>query len=537
MKRWKIGMYIRLSVADRNQGKEESDSITNQRELIQRYIESHEDLSSCDRRVFYDDGITGTHFDRPGFEEMISEVKSRKIDCVIVKDFSRFGRDYIELGDYMEQIFPFLGVRFISINDGYDSIEYNGTTGGLDVVMKNIIYAYYSKDLSLKVITAKRSRMKRGEYGGGLPPYGYLRNPDDHHRLIIDPEAAEVVREIFDLTLRGKRKGEIARIMNAKGCDTPSLYYRRKHPETKKFQKVPSRNGWTLRTVRGILDNKVYYGAVVGHKVFRKEIGKANIACVPEEEQIIVENQHEGIVTKEEFEQAQTFRGKNEKYHRVRYDYPLQKKVRCGTCGRNCRVRILKPATNPTRQYACNYANNQVGEGRCSKDKVSEDVLKEAIWQSIRKLIRLANEAGEKEMDSLEPEDRKNSEIKIHMQELEKQKQRLEVRRLELAESYWMGDMSKEAFQKKKTSLNIKIEAVEQEIAVLEKDLMRMDPELTKKKLSMTQMIREFAGEEQLTDKMIDTFVDHIRIYDAKHIEIEWKIESAILKWLEEGNQ
>ena len=123
------------------------------------------------------------------------------------------------------------------------------------------------------------------------------------------------------------------------------------------------------------------------------------------------------------------------------------------------------------------------------------------------------------------------------MQELEKQKQRLEVRRLELAESYWTGNMSKEAFQKEKTNLNIKIEAVEQEIAVLEKDLMRMDPELTKKKLSMTQMIREFAGEEQLTDKMIDTFVDHIRIYDAKHIEIEWKIESAILKWLEEGNQ
>ena len=159
-----IGKYIRLSQADRDvmkkEKKTESESIAHQRDLIGRYIGSHEDLKGCEVREFYDDGYSGTNFRRPSFERLMEQIRKGEVDCVIVKDFSRFGRDYIELGDYLERIFPFLGVRFISVNDGYDSNDYKGTTGGLDVVLKNIVYDFYSKDLSVKVRTAKRAKMK-----------------------------------------------------------------------------------------------------------------------------------------------------------------------------------------------------------------------------------------------------------------------------------------------------------------------------------------------------------------------------------------
>lgn len=180
MSEYVIGKYIRLSQADRDtftkEGKTESESISHQRELLQNFIQSHADLKHCRQLEFFDDGYSGTNFERPSFEKMMEKVKKGEINCIIVKDFSRFGRDYIELGDYLERIFPYLGVRFISVNDGYDSADYKGTTGGLDVVMKNIVYDYYSKDLSVKVSTAKYHKMKRGEYIGGHVPYGLKKH-------------------------------------------------------------------------------------------------------------------------------------------------------------------------------------------------------------------------------------------------------------------------------------------------------------------------------------------------------------------------
>lgn len=224
-------IYARLSRDDGD--KLESDSIINQKALIRDFLSKHPEFHAVSEKT--DDGYSGVNFDRPSFEKLIERIKKGKINCVIVKDFSRFGRDYIELGDYLERIFPFMGVGFISINDHYDSLEYKGTTGGLDVVMKNIVYDYYSKDLSVKVMTAKRAKMKRGLYIGGHVPYGYRRRKDDKHRIEIDPEAAEAVREIYDSAMDGMRTVDIAAQLNAKGYDTPAAYYRRTNPGTKKF--------------------------------------------------------------------------------------------------------------------------------------------------------------------------------------------------------------------------------------------------------------------------------------------------------------
>ncbi len=201
MGKWVIGKYIRLSQADRDlmvkENKAESESISHQKALIQNFISGDPELAECEQYEFFDDGYSGTNFERPSFERLLEKIKNGAINCVIVKDFSRFGRDYIELGDYLERIFPFLGVRFISINDHYDSQDYKGTTGGLDVVMKNIVYDYYSKDLSVKVTTAKRAKMKRGEYIGGHVACGVKKEPGEYHKLGGGPGGAGVVRENF----------------------------------------------------------------------------------------------------------------------------------------------------------------------------------------------------------------------------------------------------------------------------------------------------------------------------------------------------
>ena len=167
-----IGKYIRLSQEDRDLGDDKavSNSILHQKDLIQNYIKNNPELAGCPQYEFFDDGYTGRNFERPAFEKLLEKIRAGEINCVIVKDFSRFGRDYIELGDYLERIFPFLGVRFISVNDGYDSNDYKGTTGGLDVVMKNIVYDYYSKDLSVKVTTAKKQKMKKANTLEGIYP-------------------------------------------------------------------------------------------------------------------------------------------------------------------------------------------------------------------------------------------------------------------------------------------------------------------------------------------------------------------------------
>ena len=260
-KDYTIGIYIRLSMADEDTGngsKAESDSIGNQRMLINRYLDNHPTLSKYPRLEFADDGYTGTNFHRPQFSAMMEKVRHGEINLICVKDFSRFSRDYIETGNYLECTFPFMGVRFISINDGYDSDDYKGTTGGLEVVMRSIIYAAYSKDLSVKTTTAKIQMMKQGKYVGGYAPYGYVLHPEIRNKLKLDPEAAEVVRRVFNEALKGRNTSQIALSLNDDNIPTPGQYFKGKHPDKKKYSRMSEKISWTASMVYKILTSYVY---------------------------------------------------------------------------------------------------------------------------------------------------------------------------------------------------------------------------------------------------------------------------------------
>lgn len=216
-------MYLRLSVED-DVNADESNSITNQRRIIREYISSHDDLS--DMRVIEkcDDGYSGTSMNRPAMQELLELVKEQKVSCIIVKDMSRFARNYLETGKYIEQIFPFMGIRFISINDNYDSNEFVGGIADIDMQFKALLYDFYSKDLSEKILTAVNARKDKGMFIGVCAPFGYRKSKENVYEIEVDEEAAGIVRTIFSLRLQGESISGIVRYLNDNDIDTPARY-------------------------------------------------------------------------------------------------------------------------------------------------------------------------------------------------------------------------------------------------------------------------------------------------------------------------
>ena len=208
---WSTALYIRLSREDDDE-KSESNSITNQREQLNQFIEENPELNIYD--IYTDDGFSGTDFNRPGFQRMMVDMKNQKINCVIVKDLSRLGRNYIEVGNYIEQIFPLFNIRFISLNDGLDSYKNPNQMNNIIVPFKNLINDEYARDISQKIRSSLDSKKKRGEFIGSFATYGYMKDPEDNHKLIIDEVAARVIRDIFKWYISGMGKITIAKKLN-----------------------------------------------------------------------------------------------------------------------------------------------------------------------------------------------------------------------------------------------------------------------------------------------------------------------------------
>ena len=295
-----VALYLRLSQEDvdlrRNAAKDESNSISAQRSLITRHLDEAPELCNLPRMEFCDDGFSGTNFTRPDFQRMIELAKQGEIACIIVKDLSRFGRDYLEVGDYLEHIFPFLGIRFISVNDHYDSSNHDGKTVGMDITFRNLVYDYYSKDLSSKVKTAMRSKQEKGEFITCFT-YGYKPSPENKHKMIIDEPAAEIVREIFDAVIAGKTTSEIAANLNARDIPTPQEHKGVRRKENTEPQ-------WTHPRIVYMIRNIKYTGVMTNHTRESRFIRDKNQRRVPMSEWIIHPDAHEAIIPREKWEQA-----------------------------------------------------------------------------------------------------------------------------------------------------------------------------------------------------------------------------------------
>lgn len=378
MRKQQIAMYIRLSKED-GKGREESNSITMQRILLRKY--AADNFSDYDLLEFCDDGYTGTNFDRPGMQSMLERVRNSEVDCILVKDFSRFARDYIELGSYLEQIFPFLGVRFISVNDRYDSIDYSGKIADIDVNFKNLLYDLYSKDLSGKVRSSLAVRKERGQYVSGSCPFGYERDAEDRHALRIEQDEAEVVRRIFALALEGASSCGIARLFNETGVRTPIEFKIAKgktnrNPKGERFL-------WSGSTICQILRNEMYIGNIVQKKYTKDFVGGKN-HLNPREDWLISYNHHEPIIEREIFDRVQKGRGTKKKPRHSEL-HPLTGKLVCGCCKRNLRYRR---GANPYFTCYGRYSNGLKG----CVEKVNGMFLEQYILYLLQEKLMKAGE-------------------------------------------------------------------------------------------------------------------------------------------------
>ena len=325
--------YYRLSMEDDTDN--ESNSITNQRLLIKDYISTIPELSAMPYQEFYDDGYSGASMERPAMQQLLQLVRQNRVQCIVVKDFSRFSRNYIEMGTYLEQVFPFMGIRFISVSDHYDSRDYRGKSSDIEVQFKGLIADFYVKDQSVKVKAAVSTRRNLGEYCCGSAPYGYQRNPDDKTKLQIVEDEAAVIRRVFELTNQRYSKTEICRIFNEESIPTPLQSMSRRQKVD--HRKATSKNlQWTVDMVRKIINDKNYIGCMVYGKTKIPDPGTGKEIPIPKDQWKVMENHHEPIVSKDEFERARSLQMRHSR--KSKFDKSpslLSGFLKCGNCGRN----------------------------------------------------------------------------------------------------------------------------------------------------------------------------------------------------------
>lgn len=508
MRDYTICAYMRLSDEDRDVfgRKVESGSITSQRRLIMDFINSQPEFKGCNVIERCDDGLSGRYFDtRPQFTDMIELTKKGKINCIIVKDCSRFGRDYVELGDYLEQLFPFLGVRFIAINDHYDS---KTCEGGLDIAFKNLVYDIYSRDLAKKVRQSRQQMAKQGKYTAGQTLYGYRKMKSDKHKLELDPEAAAIVREIFDMRLAGMGLTDIARNLNDRGIKCASVY---KHDKGEAVNHVDGYENmcWTASAVYQVLSNEVYTGAVINLKSsFDKVTGKQKRK--PKDKWVKVEGMHEAIVTPDEFRAVQ------ETFSEQSPAKPFKKQhYRCGICGRGLNRR------NGDDLY-CNRGYSYSRENECKSVKAKESYLDELVLRELKGKLERVMTAEELK---LKGGGKKSAEAdRIHS--LEKALQSAKKAKQVLFEKLADRSIDRESFKAKKAKQDEVIADLEQKIsdAKMAERLVTDEADEAKEKI---ETAKSFLDLKDMTEDAWEKFIDDVIVYPDYRMEIHWSFEEA----------
>ena len=529
----KLYMYIRLSNADRDlKYKAESDSISNQRLLLHQYVQKSKEFMNCEIEEFVDDGYSGTNDRRPAFEQMIQNLKNGECKVVICKDFSRFFRDYIEIGDYLERIFPFLGVRFISINDHYDSKDYQGTTGGMDVVMRAIVYSYYSKDQSRKLRSVWKEKAKKGEFVGAYAPYGYDRDPNDKHHLVLDPPAAAVVRRIFEMALEGKRTIEIARNLNDNGIEVPSKYLSKKAPDSNRYKRVSPSCCWDVGTVRDILIRREYTGAVVDHgRTFRNATG---IKKPEEKDWIIVPGCHEAIVSTEEYEQAQNAIKKIRRAKtRTRKDYLLRSLIHCGVCG----YYMSRSSSGKIGRYFCRDANKKEKTNCPTGIYFSEPELERIVLANFMQLMNQISSYEKRIQKAVTKQRGTESQVRQSLVRLEQTLKQNKLMKITGYERYSDGSISREEFLALKSKLDAELAELISEKKQLEKQLSDLENSIDPELKQITTEANRVLKAEEVTNEMLLYFIKQVDVYSENgrmRVEIRYKFQDIFRKTLEQ---
>ncbi len=501
-----IALYMRLSSEDAHEG--ESLSIGNQRDLLYGFVRGRREFDGIPVLEFSDDGYSGTSFTRPGLQEMLSLAGST-VGCIIVKDFSRFGRNLIEVGNYLDQVFPFLGVRFIAVNEGYDSAEAAGSSVSLDVSLKALVHEMYSRDISEKIRCVQQAKMRKGEYLCAVAFYGYKRSETDKNRLEVDAPAAGVVRRIFQMAADGMAPTGIAAALNRDGVPSPLMYRRANHTDGLRGWKVSGPTAyWTRANVRRIIADERYTGRLVGHKRTVVDIATKQTAPVPKNEWIVAEGTHEAVVDESVYRRAQEVLRHMRKGKQAKKPYQkFRGLLKCACCGRALERTACKQA-----YFHCPTARTVAGMG-CADVRLDEQALENKVLVEIRQHIQ--NSAADSREAGTGAEKKLQEDIKKCEQEIKRNKPLLAA----LFEDYAEGRIGRDEYLAKK-----------KEAAMRQEELAGQMAELAGQAAKMRQDKpgpHAGAGENMpaagLTREMLENFVAEIRASGKDSIEILWK--------------
>ena len=461
-------------------------------------------------KEFVDEGISGVNFHRPGVQRLLKEVREGKIFCIVVKDLSRFGRNYIEVGDYIEQIFPFLDVRFIAVSDHFDSSQ---NVAGLDIGFKNLIHDLYSRDLSRKVKSAVAIMQKRGMYNGGGVPFGYKLSEGSNMPFIPDQEAAETVKKIFALAGSGNTTTMIAGILNEEGVPTPGVY-KKQHMGIHYKIKNEKRALWTASRINSIIRDEVYRGTYVGHKssTIKPGVVKSN----DRSEYIKIENHHERLIEEDLFWKAQEIIVSKPRKATNNCDSPkqisvLKGKVKCGCCGYNMNInRVVK-----VPYYYC-----RMGKGCGSYTKIKVELLETTVWDVLQKLMKVYQE-----QEILQQNER--VQVLSAIAKAQEEKRALEIKmehckvsRLELYHQWKENLHTKEEYIVRKEELTIREMEYREKLELLNQCL--AENISVQEKADQKKGLAILAEAKGLTKGLVDELIEGVEIYGDGRIEIKW---------------
>ena len=534
-------VYLRLSKEDGD--KEESDSITNQRELILEFLKSREDIRIHEVRV--DDGYSGVNFERPAFQQMLEDIKAGKVNCVVTKDLSRFGRNHIEVGKYIEKIFPYLGVRFIAVNDNYDSLTNDTQTNNIIIPFKNLINDAYCRDISIKIRSNLEVKRKRGDFVGPFAPYGYRKSEEDKNKLEIDEEAAEVVRSIFRMYLQGSNAYKIAEKLNKKNILTPMDYKKENGSAFYTGFKKNLKSQWTHMHVLRILGNPVYTGTLVQGKETTPNYKVKKKVKRDQSKWSQVENTHDAIIPSVDFQNAQEQLQMDTRTGTAKEKiYYLSGIVKCGDCGANMVRKTVPAGKRKFIYYVC--GSHKGNKDICSSHSINAEALEESVLKLLNHQIKNVTDLG-RILDKLEDAQIRKVEMEKRNRQITKKKEEVQKYnhlRLDLYEDYKEGLITKEEYLELKEIYEKRAKALEQSLEAMEVQ-MAFGADREKDKCGWINEFKKYGYLGCLSREVIVSLIEQILVYEKKEgeryprIEIHFKYEDkfqASVNMLEELN-
>lgn len=514
--------YYRLSKDDG--AKRESDSISNQRKLVQEYVSSHDDIILADEA--YDDGYTGTNYDRPGFCAVLEAIRSGRVNCVIVKDLSRLGREYIETGRYLEMIFPDQGVRFIAINDDVDTISRNQSDDIL-IPVKNLINETYCRELSRKLRAQFRVQRRNGEFMGSFTSYGYRKSPEDKHKLIIDEYPAEIVKSIFSMKIQGYSQAAIADMLNHIGALSPSAYKKQQGSRYKSGFQTKDDHRWAVSTVRSILTNPVYTGKLIQG---RRGTPNYKVKVMRErkpDEWIVVDNNHEPIVDEMMFQTVQKLLQQDTRTSpNAEIVRPLAGVIYCPDCGRAMCTRSVTRCGKKFYYYVCSTYKR--GNG-CSNHAIPQDKLDTAVLHALQSQI-----AAVVEMDELMEQVTRSDYLAIRLRRIDlqiEQKERefkqYQEYRSRLYEAMRDHLISQEEYQAMRAEYSCKIDNAVRIRDDLANQRSVLEDESSPNRAWMDQFLRH-RNISKLSREIVATLINKVYINREREVRIDFNFRDEM---------